>query len=188
MKRLLLASALAALLLSGCAHAISGGLRGQARTDVPFREVAGSPSFYKGYLFIWGGTIVRTTAAERWSEVEVVENPLDRYGAVKNEDVSGGRFLVRSERFLDPLIFEKGRKVTVAGVLVGSVNRRIDDASYTYPVLEPREIHLWREEEYYDRPYHYPYYHPWYYDPWWDRWPYRRHGPWCDPFWDPWCP
>jgi outer membrane lipoprotein len=183
MKRLLLASALAALLLSGCAHAISGGLRGQARTDVPFREVAGSPSFYKGYLFIWGGTIVRTTAAERWSEVEVVENPLDRYGAVKNEDVSGGRFLVRSERFLDPLIFEKGRKVTVAGVLVGSVNRRIDDASYTYPVLEPREIHLWREEEYYDRPYHYPYY-----DPWWDRWPYRRYGPWCDPFWDPWCP
>ncbi|MEJ2324804.1 MAG: Slp family lipoprotein [Nitrospirota bacterium] len=155
MRRLFPALALIALVLSGCAYAISGDLRRQARTDVPFGE-------------------------------EVVQNPLDRYGAVTNEDVSGGRFLVRSGRFLDPLIYEKGREVTVAGVLKGSTKRRMDGASYTYPVLEPREIYLWREEEYYYGPGYYPY-GPWY-DPWWDGWPYRRYGPWCDPFWDPWCP
>jgi outer membrane lipoprotein len=186
MRRLFPALALTALVLSGCAYAISGDLRRQARTDVPFREVAANPSAYEGYLFIWGGTIAQTTATREGSEMVVVQNPLDRYGAVTNEDVSGGRFLVRSGRFLDPLIYEKGREVTVAGVLKGSTKRRMDGASYTYPVLEPREIYLWREEEYYYGPGYYPY-GPWY-DPWWDGWPYRRYGPWCDPFWDPWCP
>lgn len=188
MKRLIIASALAALVLSGCAHAISKNVRRQARIDVPFREVAENPSFYKGYLFIWGGTIVETTGAEDGSEIEVVQNPLDRYGAVKEEDISEGRFLVRSGRFLDPLIYKKGREITVAGVLTGSVKRRIGEALYRYPVLEPKEVYLWKEEEYYYRYRPYPYGYPWYYDPWWGRWPYYRHSYYCDPFWDPWCP
>lgn len=179
--RRLLAVLAALLMLSSCAHVISRETLKRARTDVPFSAVAADPFFFKGSLFVWGGTIVATSVTRDGSVIEVVQAPLGTYGAVSDSDASQGRFLVRTDRFLDPLIYEKGREITVAGVLVGSEKRPVGETSYRYPVLEAREIYLWKEEE----PYYYPYYYdyPWYRHPRW----YGRPYYYCDPFWDPWC-
>ena len=181
MKRISLAIALA-LLLSGCVHVMSQESVRKSVKDIPFSKVASDVFFYEGKTFIWGGIIVGTTLTEEGTVIEVVQTPLNRYGVINDTDVSEGRFLVRSRKFLDPLIYEKGRYITVAGVLTGSEKRPLGKTDYVYPVLGAKEVYLWKEEALYP-----PYYDPWYYNPWYQR-PYYRHRYYCDPFWDPWCP
>lgn len=181
MKRVCL-SLIALLVLSSCAHVISQDLRSQA-LDVPFEAVRANVLRYNGSIFIWGGFIVETKTQDGDTWVEVVQNPIDRQGNVINTDVSGGRFLARYKGYLDPLIYEAGRKVTVAGVLQGSRKKSLDGADYLYPVLEVLEIYLWQEEKpYYYEPYYYdPYYDPFYYDPFFRHrrpYPYWRYDPW----------
>lgn len=174
---------MAAAILASCAHAISEETRKSARKDVSFGEVVKDPFMYEGSLFIWGGVIVKTKITESGSMMEVRQAPLDAYGNIRNPDVSQGRFLVRADKHLDPLIFEDGREVTVAGVLTGTAKGHIGDAEYVFPVLEAREIVLVREEEYY---YYGPYgpYDPWlfgppyYNDPWFYGRPHRHHRHW----------
>lgn len=168
---------MAVVMMSSCSHVISEQTRKSARHDVTFTQVAKDPLMYDGSLFIWGGVIVKTKITDSGATIEVRQSPLDSYGTPKDTDVSEGRFLVKSDRHLDPLIFEKDREVTVAGVLTGTARGRIGDTEYEYPVLEAREIYLWKEDEYY----YYPYYDPWlfgppyYYDQWGYGRPYRHH-------------
>lgn len=166
MKRYLL-YLLFVLLLASCAHAISEGLRKEAVTDVPFSAVRMNIEDYKGRTFVWGGFIVNTVSKDEGTYMEVVQNPLNRYGRIVDTDVSGGRFLGFSEKQLDPLIYEKGRLVTVAGELTGSLQAERDGTTYLYPVLRLMEIRLWKEEPLYPPDY-------WY----WDRYPYWWYGPW----------
>lgn len=179
MKRLL-AYLIALLLLSSCAHVISRDIRSQA-LDVPFEVVKTDVLKYNGSIFVWGGFIAESKVEKGDTWIEVVQNPIDRYGNIINTDVSGGRFLARYKGHLDPLIYESGRMVTVAGVLRGTRKQPLDGAEYTYPVLEVIEIYLWKKEEpyYYYEPY---YYDPFYYDPYLR---YRRPYPywWHDPWW-----
>jgi outer membrane lipoprotein len=169
------------LLASSCAHVISKDTLSKARKDVSFSVVAKDPFFYEGSFFVWGGVIVKASLTNKGSVIEIIQVPLNRYGAPEDTDVSEGRFLVRSKRHLDPLIYEKGREITVAGILMGSAKGKLGKIEYVYPVLEAREIFLWKEEQYYYPPYYYDpwYYDPWYYDPWYygprHRYPHRRH-------------
>lgn len=184
MRRLSFILAAIFIFSTGCAPVISQKYREQARADIPFSAVAANPSAYKGSLFIWGGTIVDTSPTRTGTTIEVVQTPIDRIGAPENLDASEGRFLVRINRFLDPQIYSQGRQVTVAGVLTGSEIKALGQAEYEYPVLDVREIYLWREEPDYYYPYYPPYYdypYPGYWGPRWHRYY------WCDPYWDPWC-
>jgi outer membrane lipoprotein len=173
-----------ALLVASCAPVISKETRSKARSDVSFSDVAKDPFFYEGSLFIWGGVIVKTKLTDEGSVMVVRQSPLDKYGAPSDTDVSHGRFLVRADKHLDPLIYEEGREVTVAGVLTGSTKGKIGDTEYDYPTLEAREIHLWVEDQYYYYPPYYSpyydplYYDPWYYDPWYYGPRYRRPHRW----------
>ena len=93
-----------------------------------------------------------------------MQSPLDRFGNIIDEDVSEGRFIITTAKYLDPLIYRQGRDITVAGVLTGSRERLIGEIEYTYPVFEAREIYLFKEEKFF--PYPYPYwYDPFYYPP-----------------------
>jgi len=55
----------------------------------------------------------------------------------------GVRFLVVQPGFLEPLTFGPGRFVTVLGRVGGLRERLVGDFTYTYPVIEAEEIHLW---------------------------------------------
>ena len=76
---------------------------------------------------------------------------------------SGGRFLILTEKYLDPYFFQRGRSITVAGEIVGEEFNKLGEMDYRYPLLLGKQIYLWREY-YYPGPY---YYRPYYYDPWW---------------------
>jgi outer membrane lipoprotein len=182
MKRFFILCILSAFIVS-CAHVISREYRDSASRDIPFSSVVRNPQNYLDEVFILGGIIVETRISDQGSEIEAVQTPVDRFGNIIDRDISEGRFILITQRYLDPSIFRKDRVITVAGILTGSRKRLLGDIEYTYPVIEARELYLWREERYsYYPSYAYPYwYDPFYYSPF-----YYRHRPfWPRPYFYP---
>ena len=152
------------LLALSCAHVISKEHRDEAVKDLRFDQLTDNTEAYFNKMFIFGGIIAETKLTGKGTEIEVVQSPLDKFGNIIDEDVSEGRFIITTTKYLDPLIYRKGRDITVAGVLSGSKKGLIGEIEYTYPVFEARELYLFKEEECF--PYPYPYwYGPFYYPP-----------------------
>lgn len=168
----------AVFVLSACAYPISKGLRKEAEKSPAFTSVLKEPATYVGSIVIWGGVIVETINHKTGSEIVVLETPLDFEGEPEDSEYSQGRFIARTSGYLDPEIYRKGRKVTVAGRIVTPEQGKIGEMSYNYPVISIREIHPWQVPRVYYPPYYYGYgwYGP-YYGPYWG----PPFGPW--PYW-----
>ena len=150
--------------LSGCAHVISKEIRKKVDSSLTFEEVIQNPLAYKGKTVIWGGEVVKTLNQNVTTEIEVVQIPLDSTEAPKISNTSEGRFLILVNKYLDPYLYRKGRRITVAGEILGEKIQPLGEMDYRYPLILSKQIHLWGEYYYYPYPYHYP----WgYYDPWW---------------------
>lgn len=154
-----LALAIPAIMLLGCSYPISKEYRQKARKDLTFTQVLQNPSAYKGSTVIWGGSIIQTTPRAGGTEIMVLETPLERQKRPEAERYSQGRFIVRSPNFLDPEIYKNGRKITVAGEIIGQEVKPLGQAQYKYPLVGAKEIHLWTPEtySYYYQPYPYWY-------------------------------
>ncbi|MGE5188439.1 MAG: Slp family lipoprotein [Gemmatimonadota bacterium] len=158
--------------LSGCAHVISGNIRADIRKDLTFQTVLADPPAFVGATVAWGGVIVETRNRRGGTDLVILETPLEYGDVPADPDSYEGRFIARTSRFLDPAIYAKGRKITVAGKIAGEETRPLGETEYTYPVLEIRESYLWPPPQ------------PAYY---WPYPPYRAYPPW--PWWDDsWCP
>ncbi|MGQ9920615.1 MAG: Slp family lipoprotein [Desulfobacca sp.] len=129
--------------ISACAPAISRSLRQQAEPQLSFAALSSDPDVHQGKIVILGGVIAQTTPKPGRTEVEVVQKPLDYFQEPQTTDTSLGRFLVVADRFLDPLVFRKDRKITVAGPVQGSEVRPLGDMAYRYPVVTGQEVKLW---------------------------------------------
>jgi hypothetical protein len=92
-----------------------GEYRETARKGISFSQILKDPDTYMNSVFIFGGIIVQTTHTKGGSEIEVIENPLDRYGDISDKDISEGRLILVTSRRLDPLIYKDGRTITFAG-------------------------------------------------------------------------
>src|SRR4030042_4285427 len=104
------------LILSGCAHVISKDLRVKADPSLTFRQVFQNPNAYQGKTVIWGGEIIKTTNQKDGTTFfEILQLPLSRRGEPNETYPSEGRFLILTEKYLDPYLFKQGRKITVAG-------------------------------------------------------------------------
>jgi outer membrane lipoprotein len=150
--------------LTGCAPAISRQFREQVRTPVDFKALLEDPESYKGEKVILGGYILETVNEPDRSLLMILQAPLDHQNKPKSQDLSEGRFLMQTEKFLDPEIYSKNRKLTVGGKVLGERLQPLGDRSYRYPVIDAEELHLWAKEVSYIRPLD-PYYYYWH-DPW----------------------
>ena len=139
---------------------------------MPFNQLREAPDNFKGKLFILGGLIVETRLVEKGSQIEALSVPVDSLGYLQDAGHSQGRFLAlypRAKGLLDPMVYRRGREVTLAGEFVEVRKGKIDEMDYVYPVFEIRDLYLWEERR---DPYNYPYYDPFYYrspslyDPW----------------------
>jgi len=164
------------LALSGCAHVISKDVLQDVNRGISFADLRSDPDAYVGKTVLLGGVIVSVENKKEGTWLEVYQTALDREGRPTDTDLSGGRFLALYEGLLDSAVYEKGREVTVAGVVKGARVMKLGEIDYRYPSLVIREIHLWKKE----RPVVYePYpWGPW--DPW--LYPYPWH-PWYYPYW-----
>ncbi|MBI5075404.1 MAG: Slp family lipoprotein [Nitrospirae bacterium] len=178
MKKLLLFC----LLLSGlssCAHVISAENREHALSAVSLNEVRAHADQYAEKTFIFGGIIADAFNAEDGTEIEVVQLPLDEWGYVISHDRSEGRFIVTAKNHLDPVIFSKGREITISGVLTGTRTEKLRNKDYDYPVFRAKEIHLLPRKMHYYYPYtdhgYEPFYYPSYYPGYWGSYPFFIH-------------
>jgi outer membrane lipoprotein len=148
------------LLLAACTGGMSSQVRREAYPLEGFEELRQKVGELKGRTVILGGQIieVRNESMEK-TTLLILERPLQFDRRPDVESQSGGRFMVRFDRYLDPEVYRKGAAVTVAGTVEGTIQEPVGKAPYEYVVLHGREIHRW---ETYDR-----YYPPWdrYYDP-----------------------
>jgi len=179
MRRLFIIG-MVALLAASCAPVLDRQLMREGRRNVPFDELRANPDAHKGMLYILGGLIVEARFTAQGSQLEVLSVPIDSSGYLEESERSGGRFLAvypKDKALLDPLIYKKGREITLAGEFREIRKGKIDELEYDYPVFEIRQLHLFEERTYYNNLYPYPYYYspyypyPYGYNPYWGPWP-----------------
>jgi outer membrane lipoprotein len=141
MRRIFIILAIA-ILLSGCAHAISQELREQTDKELTAEMLFKDPVAYKGQTVILGGIIINTRNTDKGSFVEVLQTPLDSRGRPEDTDFSYGRFIFFNKEYIDAAIFSKGKAVTVGGKIAGKTIRPLGDINYTYPLIHAQEVHL----------------------------------------------
>jgi outer membrane lipoprotein len=141
--RLVMAIVLSAMVF-GCAHAISKETRSAVGEGVEPQALFKDPDAYKGRTVMLGGVIVNSVNAPEGTYMEVVQLPLDYRGRPRPYEDSSGRFLVLHGDYLETAIYSRGRLVTVAGVVRGRSVRPLGETEYAYPLVESREIRLFR--------------------------------------------
>jgi outer membrane lipoprotein len=149
---------------------ISRQIRIESMAPVNFKTLVQDTDKYLGNTVILGGYILETQNLADTSSIKVLQVPLGFGETPKSRDDSEGRFIISHKAFLDPEIYSKDRKVTVAGTIVGTVVEKVDHFDQPYLKVESREIYLWPKEEDYLRPYYDPWYYPYPY--YWHSYPY----------------
>jgi outer membrane lipoprotein len=168
MPQILLLLTLSLMFLS-CAPVLNREYMREGSRETPFQLLRENTEVQKGRLFILGGVIICTKATAVGSQIEARHVLVDGSGYFKESGRSEGRFLAvlpQDSTMLDPDVYRRGRRVTLAGEFVELRKGRIDEMEYVYPAFEIKQIYLWPKE----RPYSpAPYY---YYDPWFHPYPY----------------
>ena len=177
MKRILsFAAAVVAAsgIILSCTPVLDRQFMDEGSRDVSFAALREAPAQYQGRVFILGGVIVRTKFTEEGTEIEAMHVPVDRYGEFENSGRSEGRFIAvmpKDVMLLDPVLYKKGRRITLAGEFIGTRNGKIEEMSYTYPLVRIRQVYLWKQKKKYDHP-------PHFYDRWFTPYPYYYRNPW----------
>jgi outer membrane lipoprotein len=134
-------------LIQSCASGITSTTRNQVSYQGPFSVLKNNPEPFIGQTALLGGKVLEVKATPHSSELVILQVPLGAGDRPQNVDQSEGRFLVRSEKFLDPAIYKKDVNVTILGQIVGRELRPISGFNYPYPVLQAQEIKIWSPEQ-----------------------------------------
>jgi outer membrane lipoprotein len=156
---------IAAMLLAGCSPVLNREYMQEGAREFQLLHLVETPEVFKDHLFILGGLIVETKLIEKGSQIEALYMPVNARGYLQDDQGYQGRFLAlypKSLGLLDPMLYKKGREITLAADFLELRKGKIDDMEYTYPVFVIRQIYLWEENRYYNSywPGYYPYYFP----------------------------
>jgi outer membrane lipoprotein len=171
MKRL--SVVLILLLLVSCASVIRKDLMETGTRNPDLAALVQDPDVHRNKLFILGGIIAHTSVTPQGSEIEALYVPVNSLGRTKKASEPTGRFLAvypKEKGVLDPLIYKRNRRITIAGVFTGTAKGMLDKMEYVFPVFTIVQIHLGKEVRYveiypyYDYPYWGPYWEPYW---WW---------------------
>ena len=133
-------------IVTGCSPGISQQSLSKVTYMGTFSELQANPDKFVGEIVLLGGRIIETQVTPTSSELTILQMPLDNSSRPVNIDQSEGRFLIRSEQFLDPAIYKKENHLSAVGIIKGSQVRTIGDFNYVYPLMDVIEIKLWSED------------------------------------------
>jgi outer membrane lipoprotein len=129
--------------MAGCSPPFPQEVLKKIDRNISFRDLKQEPERYKGTWAMIGGVIVDVKSAKEGSYLEVLQKALDSRGRPLQTDVTEGRFLVFSEQFLDPALYQRGRAISVVAEVAGTRVLPLGDIEYRYPLLTSKAIHLW---------------------------------------------
>jgi outer membrane lipoprotein len=154
-------------------------IRSESEPGVSFDVLVKNVETYIGKTIILGGFILKVENLSDETKITVLQAPLAWGDEPKSKDHSEGRFIISHNRFLDPEVYRKDRKITVAGTVKGLVVQKAEKIAYSYLKIISRDIYLWPEyPKYYRPPYNYYWYPPypyhWWRHPYYFDYPYYR--------------
>lgn len=133
---------------------------------VPYQAVKNSPEAHQSKMARWGGVIAEVKNLADSTMVEVVNVDLTSSSAKpRNINESAGRFRAIVKGFLDPMIYQQGKKVTFVGTVAASQTDKIGELEYVFPVLIASGVYLWKDVEPSDTSLHAEFFMGRYYDP-----------------------
>lgn len=160
---------LAAVLCISCAP-FSREIMQQVDENVTINDVQKNLEQFKGRKVLWGGVIVETENRSNETRILIMQTALDVEKRPVDKDRSEGRFILKQNDFLDPVIYAQGREITVVGEVVGKEDLPLGKIRYDYPVVMAEHCVLWEKPGYY---YPYPYLYDYYYGPYWGHYSFR---------------
>src|SRR5210317_806572 len=107
------------LLFTASCSVISSEVRKEAEPAVAFKTLMKEANSYVGRTVIVGGYILATEKLADKTIILTLQAPLGFRNEPKSRDKSQGRFVVIHKDFLDPAVYRKNRKITVAGNVIG---------------------------------------------------------------------
>ena len=167
-----------ALLLMSCS-VMSKQVRKEAVSGPSFDVLVNDVEQYRDQITIVGGHVLKVKNESNSTEITALQVPLQSGDRPGSKDHSKGRLIISTSQFLDPEIYAKGRKITVAGKIIGSSRDEAGAAPFPYLKLDAIELHLW--PQYQTQRYYYPYDDPFWIwnDPWYRGYhPFPFHGSW----------
>ncbi len=149
--------------LCACGPVISSTVMGKVDSSLTFNAVLQNPDAYRDKSVLWGGRIVEVMPQNGTTYVEVLQMPLGWRDKPEEAYASEGKFLILFKKMLNFSRFDRGKKITVAGPIQGTVEGEkmglLTEKNYRYPVLLNEAFHLWKPS--------YPYSTSDSYGPWW---------------------
>ena len=135
--------------LTGCASTQEAGDGSDAQSKaLTFLQVKAAPDSFKGQSVVFGGVVLTARRLKEGTRIEILQLPLDR-STHPGYDLtpSQGRFIALQREFLDPATLPQGTRVTVTGEVSGSITLPLDEADYTYPVVDIKRLQVWARWE-----------------------------------------
>lgn len=129
------------LLLTACSS-MPSVIREMDVMSISYSRVNQETENYKNAPVRWGGTIVDVENEEEFSLMQVLFYPLDYYGQPQL-DKPEGRFVIKSNEFLDPAIYASDREITVVGLIDGKIERTVGNKKISVPLITSTALYLW---------------------------------------------
>ena len=151
-------------LLGGCAAIPEQVALPDETPLVGFGRVIQAPEQYVGQTVRWGGVIAEVYNKADHSIIEITYYSLSASTRPEvDSNHSAGRFQARVNLFADPLVYSKGKAITVTGQLMAPHQGQIGEYNYVFPVINTQGHVLWNEQPDYDDRWQDPFYRPPYY-------------------------
>lgn len=153
--RMLLIAFLSASFSCAFRNVISDKIRSEAERAVSFQTLANATDRYIGKTVILGGYIIETKNVAGVANMTVLQTPLLIGEKPDSRSRSQGGFILTYKGYLEPEVYEKNRRVTVAGKVVGRMAEGSGNCPNPCLKLEYRQIFRWPM---YESPSHTGYY------------------------------
>lgn len=135
----------AVLMLTGCATFPESIQLDDDDTLLGYERASAQPKKSEGGTVRWGGVVANVSNLPDATVLEMVYYPLKSYGRPIIGDESMGRFRVYVDGFLDPMVFQTGRSVTLVGEYIGTEEGSVGEHRYVFPTVKASSYHLWKE-------------------------------------------
>ncbi len=122
---------------------MSPKVKRDAGAIVPFKTLVGNMDKYVGKTVILGGYIQAAKHSKDDTIVAVLQAPLTRQGKPKSKREADGRFIIVLKGLLALDGYTTDREVTVAGTVIGPVDKRFANCPSPCLTIASREIYLW---------------------------------------------
>ena len=128
--------------LIGCSN-VPKTIRQAPLQDIQIQDTAKDFSKHQFKTVRWGGTLIDVKNTENETTFQVLAFPLYYTGRPNLNEPALGRFIVKSNVFLDPAIYINRSELTVSGRLTDEKNIKVDQKGLKLPVIELHQIYLW---------------------------------------------